>query len=203
MYDGHHLAERCCLLLSRLFIDLCRKGECKACHCLCWLADWGWCSQKGLCCTHKMWDWSCSSMPRRRLQKPSELPKSSIWPSQDSCPHSIWPLNIKNHLKIMSGLAFNDTQVVYHHMNCALWCMLLLRILHQHFACLTWWVWASALSHFLCASWSCSLQSVLLQSLLFAFLLSTHPCIIWHISYSNLSIKTPRALKISYISRAP
>ena len=123
--------------------------------------------------------------------RPQSFQKSSVWPSQDSCPwqydssslsspHAIWPLNIRNSLKSMSGFAFNDTQVVYHHMNCALWCTLLWLILHQHFACLTWWMCASALSHFLCASWSCSLQSALLQSLLFAVLLSIHPCIMTH-----------------------
>lgn len=82
-------------------------------------------------------------------------------------PRQIWPL--MTH------------KVVYHHMNCASWRTLLL-ILHQHFAHLTWLMWAIALSHFLYASWSCSLQSALLQSQLFAFLLSIHPCIIQHIS---------------------
>lgn len=147
---------------------------------------------------HSSQHWGCSSMltfraskkvlsgPARILAHENMIPLSSLFPMLFALltskpvwnPHQVWPL--MTH------------EVVYHHMNCALWCTLLLLILHQHFAHLTWWMWASALSHFLCASWSCSLQSALLQSQLFAFLLSIHPCIIRHISYSHLSMKTPK-----------
>lgn len=61
--------QRCCLSLSHLFIILCRKGECKNCHYLCWLTDWGCCSQKGLSCTHQMQCWGCSSTLTLRVFK--------------------------------------------------------------------------------------------------------------------------------------
>lgn len=194
MYAGHHLTGRYCLSLSHLFISFCRKRECKAFHYLCWLADLGSGSRQG---TH-------FNTEHAHLQS---FWKSSVWPSQDpypwqydssylSSPHAACALNIKNNLKSMSGLAFNDTwSSLSSYELCfvmPLWCTVLLLILHQHSAHLTWWMWASALSHFLWASWSCSLQSALLQSQLFAFLLSIHPCIIRHVSYSHLSMKTPK-----------
>lgn len=81
MYAGHH-REMLPLSFSPL-INLCRKEECKAFCCLCWLADLGSGSRQGLCCTHR-------NVEAAPACSPSELPKKFCLAQPGLLPMKIW-----------------------------------------------------------------------------------------------------------------